>query len=361
MRSIVIIAAIVLAQACPPSGASPDGAPLEDPGVAPTSEEPTRPTLAEPWATHLATLADPARPHAERFAAVLAFADGPPEAAPALADLLPDGGARYYAVRALGELGDPAADDALREVLADRAWGPRRYAALALGQIGSNKPETGRALELALDDQPAVRDDALLALTQLDPIAGGPPLVRFWTQGLSTGLEVRIEPLQDAALSLDRPVRLEVRLTNRTDHDLVLPPQSRILCRGLYLMDAAGRTPHPRPFEEDSGRRPVTLDETILQPGAAVIVSLPITLERWDRGLPLDHELRPAPPRWALVVGANRYLMHPDASGDLTVRLVWHPAFVSDLVATVARKDAFWTGKAASEPFALTLPPLEQP
>lgn len=362
MRSIVLLAALLLGQACPPGAEPEPAAPTAEPesasAVEATPAAPA-PTLPEPWATDLATLADPAAVHADRFAAVLRFAEAPSEAAPALAALLPDLDARYYAVRALGELGDPAGDAPLVEVLADREWGPRRYAALALGQIGSADPDTGRGIEAALDDVHQVRDDALLALTRLDPAAGGPPLARFWTQGLSTGLEVAVVA-PETALTPDRPVRLSVTLTNRTDHLLVLPPQSVVLARGLYLVDAAGRVAHPLPYGEGA-RRPATLDETRLEPGAAVIVSLPLSLERWDRGLPIDHDWRPAPDRHALSVGAVRYLLDPASAGELSLRLVWHPTFVADLVALVPRRDAFWTGKAASSPLTLTLPPLEQP
>ena len=357
MRSILLIAALALVQACPPSGASPGGEPpaeVADPPPAPGIEVP------EPWATDLSTLADAARPHVDRWAAVLHLADAPTSVVPPLIDLLDDGAARYYAVRALAELGDPSADAPLARLLADRDWGPRRYAAMALGQIGSSDPATGRALEAALDDVVPVREDALLALTRLEPVAGGPPLLRFWTQGLSTGLELTVAPLEGAALSRSASLRLAVTLTNRTSHPLILPPQAVVLARGLYLVDEEGRVVHPHTFAEGS-RRPATLDETRLEPGASVPLSLPVALERWERGVPVDHELRPAPARWSLVVGPNRYLLDPGAKGDLSLRLVWHPSFVADLIAAVPRKDAFWTGKTASDVLTLTLPPLEQP
>ncbi len=351
MRPAVLLAFILLGQACPPGEAGPE----------PEAPQPTAasPGPAAPWAADLALVADASALHAHRFAAVLRFADAPPEAVPDLAALLDDDGARYYAVRALGELGHPSADAALAEVLADRDWGPRRYAALALGQVGSADPETGRALEAALDDVRQVRDDALLALSRLDPVAGGPPLERFWTQGLSTGLELAVTP-SGTALDPASPLRLAVTLTNRTDHPLILPPRSVVLSRGLYLVDADGRVVHPLPFGEGH-RRPATIDETRLEPGAAVEASLPLTLERWDRGVPIDHEWRPAPDRWAISLGSVRYLVDPATGGELSVRVVWHPAFVAELVTLVPRRDAFWTGKAASEPLTLTLPPLEQP
>ncbi len=359
LRGLLIAAGFALAPACPSN--SPDAAEAThaSPGDAVAAVDVA--ALAEPWATHVATISDSARPHADRWQAVLALADAPVDVVEPLAAVGEAAEPRYYAVRALGEAGHPQAVEVLAGWLADRTWGQRRYAALALGQIGGGADASIAALEGALDDVEPVREEALLALTRLDASVG-PALARFWTDGRSTGLEIAVA-VEGDAVAPGAPARLRVTLSNRTDHPLILPPLASVLSRGLYLLDGGGRSAYPRSDAED-GRRAPDLQEIELAPGASQSVDLRVELIRWDRGVAIDHEWRPAPPTWALAIGSVRYLLHRDGAapaGPWTAQLVWHPLFASDLAAQAARKDAFWTGKAASQPFVLTLHTPESP
>lgn len=357
-RIFVFAAALVLAPACP-SGEPSDAAASGGDGLPATVDDDLAPPVAgldEPWAGHLVAIGDPAVPHAQRWQAVVGMAGGPAAAVGPLVAVAQDPDLRYYAVRAMGELGHPEAIAPLAGYLADREWGPRRYAALALGQIGGGDPASGAALEGALDDAPAVREEALLALTRLEPAGGAATIDRFWTAGPSTGLRIEVAAPPDA-LTPSAPLRLSVTLSNRTDHGLVLPPLASILAHGLYVLDGDGRSAYPRDVAE-GGRRAPDLDEIELAPGASERVDLRVELIPWDRGVGIDHEWRPAPAAWALAVGSVRYELHRGGAapaGDWTARLVWHPAFVSDLASQATRKDAFWTGKATSEPFTIPL------
>lgn len=361
MRGIWLALALALIPGCPRADDSPPlASSASTPEAAPHRAASSAAVSTDPdLQAALDAVADAARPHKERYAAVLWFHDGPEAAMAPLSALLGSPDARYYAVRALGELGDVRAHPPLARVLADRAWTPRRYAALAMGQIGGESPEAAGGLEGAFDDLSTVRDDALLALTRLDPASGAGPLRRFYAEGLSTGLVVEASAEQ---VDLASGVAVSITLTNRTDHDVLLPPPGGVLSRGLYLRGPGGRVAWPWPQEEGDRRAP-DVEPTTLAPGAATTVVLSLGVEAWTAGEPVDHDLRPSPPRWALRAGSVRYLLPPASNdgGEVTVSFTWHPAFAADALGATARKDAFWTGKAASADLILRLPPLDAP
>lgn len=315
-------------------------------------------------------LADPHRAHADRWNAVLALEGGPADAIGPLAALLDDPASRYYAVRALGYLGRPAASTHLARVLLDQSWLQRRYAALAIGQIGQigrihgiRRVEAGaevvRALERALDDAlPAVRDEALLALTRLDEPAAQRALARFYGDHLSTGLRLEVSA-ERTELATNAGALLSIELTNQTAYELFLPPPTLVLLRGLEISDDRARRAFPRPGDEL--RRPGAGIEAIaLSPGEKHRIELTLALERWDAGEPFDHQTIPGPPRWSIRAGDVQYLLHPEfRGGPLTIRAVWHPMFARELIAQSPRRAGFWTGKAAGEHLQFTI--LETP
>ncbi len=368
--SIAVIAALALLRACAP-GTGADTAPVE-PSVA--TDEPAEAdtlevaaagdALPDLWEARLADLADATRPHASRWGSARAFARAESDLSAALAarlsGLLGPEDVRYYAVRAIGFLGDPSAAPALLPHLTDAAWTQRRYVALALEQVGDDDPATIRALETALADPlPAVRDQSRRALGRLPAAAARPALDRWYLDGHSTGLTVDVTPPEPGCFPA--ACRLRVRLTNTTDHVIELPPLLLSLERGLYLRDAADRASWPWAGDEHRGEG-APLDPVRVESGATAEVQLTLSLEPHRTGLPIDHGSEPAPDRWALRVGQIRYLLHPDNNpgGSLGVRIVLHPAFTGDLTKHLARASAFWTGKAVGEEIPLILPPLPE-
>ncbi len=89
------------------------------------------------------------------------------EAVQPLIDALKDEHAKYYAIRALGEIKDERAIEPLANILLDKNYGPRRYAAIALGSIRS--PKAIPPLQKALNDEKEfVIEDVLTALQYID-------------------------------------------------------------------------------------------------------------------------------------------------------------------------------------------------
>ncbi len=107
-----------------------------------------------------------------------------------LIDALKDEDAKYYAIRALGEIGDERAVELLSEILLDKNYGPRRYAAIALGRIRSKKAIP--ALKKALEDVNYVMGDALTALQYIDPQEGNLYLQKILAQQNPNGLEIKL-------------------------------------------------------------------------------------------------------------------------------------------------------------------------
>ncbi len=85
-----------------------------------------------------------------------------------LIDALKDEFAKYYAIRALGEIGDERAISPLSEILMDTTCISRRYSALALGRIKSKKaiPVLIKALEK--DNNDTVKKDVRTALEEIN-------------------------------------------------------------------------------------------------------------------------------------------------------------------------------------------------
>jgi hypothetical protein len=77
--------------------------------------------------------------HREKWQAKEALVKIGAQAVEPLIESLKNGEARYYAIRALGEIRDARAVEPLGEIAVDRNYGPRRYALAALAAIGSRK------------------------------------------------------------------------------------------------------------------------------------------------------------------------------------------------------------------------------
>ncbi|MBI4651421.1 HEAT repeat domain-containing protein [Candidatus Desantisbacteria bacterium] len=84
-----------------------------------------------------------------------------------LINTLDNENARYYVIRALGEIGDERAVESLSVILLDTTCGSRRFAAIALGKIKSKKaiPALKKALN---DNDDVIKKDARVALDQIN-------------------------------------------------------------------------------------------------------------------------------------------------------------------------------------------------
>jgi HEAT repeat protein len=119
------------------------------------------------------------------------------EAVGPLIDALKDENAKYYAIRALGEIKDERAVEALATVLLDKNYGARRYAAIALGSIKS--PKALPALQAALNDEKGyVIKDTLTALQYIDPSQGDSFLQKIISQQNPNGMEIKLSASKES-------------------------------------------------------------------------------------------------------------------------------------------------------------------
>ncbi|MBI5417548.1 HEAT repeat domain-containing protein [Candidatus Poribacteria bacterium] len=104
--------------------------------------------------------------HIKKWAAKKKLVNIGKEAVESLINVLNDANAQYYAIRALGEIGDQQAVEPLIKILLDPDSESRRYAAMALGRIKDRKaiPALNQVLN---DEDDGVRKDARIALEQI--------------------------------------------------------------------------------------------------------------------------------------------------------------------------------------------------
>jgi len=165
------------------------------------------------------------------------------EAVPPLLHVLssPDvGNSRFYAIYVLGCLKSKDGVGALCRLLADRNYGPRRYAAIALGQIAD--PAAVEPLQKALSDVSFVRTDAIDALMRIDLPGARHVLEDYFFSGsyMRFNLGISCSP---ARVRMGDAVELRAVLSNLSDQAITLHlaggrPSSEIVIRlddGLFI------------------------------------------------------------------------------------------------------------------------------
>lgn len=263
-----------------------------------------------PIDAHLAVLRDGSMAHAQRWQAATSLAEAGRAAVPGLIAALADDQARYFAVRALARIGPeaaPAAVPALGAALANRAWAPRRYAAIALGRLGH--ADALPVLTAALDDVSAVSEDVRWALSQLE--GSKTALLSALGADRSGGLAVHARL---AARSADR-IQLAIELENRGDQALVLPAPDLVLSASLVSLTGDRARAARRVGEEKlylhAKRKPVRIE-----PGRSQIVMLSLRVEHAGSS-DADKDDRPAPIGRVLRAGAWAVPIPEDAGFEL--------------------------------------------
>jgi hypothetical protein len=129
------------------------------------------------------------------------------------------GNSHYYAIRALGYIKNPAATETLCEILVSRKYGPRRYAAIALGQIGD--PRAVDALQKSLDDVPHVRGDVLDALVKINKKKAREVLDQWHFGDTTPGLQMEIV-CDKSVYAVGEQIRIDASLANASEKSVQL-------------------------------------------------------------------------------------------------------------------------------------------
>lgn len=319
------------------------------------------PDPSRPITELIAILASSEQAHADKWAAVQALRQHGTEATPHLVRLLDESGgnARYYAIRTLGYVKDPAATQALCRVLLDRSYGPRRYAAIALGQIAD--PSALEALRSALNDAPHVATDALDALVKIDSLEARGVLEKYHCGGTSDDLRVTIS-INKSDLRVGDEIRVQASLTNVSGKHVLVSlgaeQQSGYL---LFQRKDGAFIEHINTGLRDT-RKVSRRQLRELRPGETIECLLSGRVAVWSRGEKEDHAfVVSGPPFLTLDFGVTAF--HVRRPGDYCVRFVFaqRRGLLDSLRAQGLpddRVDLVWQGKVVSNSLVFSVSPV---
>jgi hypothetical protein len=266
----------------------------------------------------VAVLRSPTASHEEKWAAQGRLVTAGLPAVQPLIAALDDDRAQYYAIRALGHLKSPAATQALSHILLDRGYGPRRYAALALGQIGD--PKAVPALQKALSDVPHVRADALDALVKVDSRESREALEEYHFAGSDRGLRLRIS-CPSASYAVGDRITIEANLTNVTQKTLPIVVSGGNPMAYLVFQRSDGSFVESveAGLHQDRGDDELSVHE--LGPGAALEWRVSGAVEQWTMGEKDDQTLVPSREPF-LTLSFGRRAFHVRRPGGLRAHIV---------------------------------------
>lgn len=307
----------------------------------------------------LSILASPDLPHIDKWNAVQEIRQHGRKAAPGLLELLRtnETNARYYAIRAIGYIKNLDATGVLCKILLDREYGPRRYAAVALGQIGS--PQAVDALRKALDDVPHVRQDALDALVKIGSNEATRAVEEYHFGNPTSNLQLRILS-EKSVYALGDTIRLDATLTNISNKSVLLSMKEGKPFGYLVFRRKGGAF-----IEEiDTGlrdQRGVTMGAQLydLTHGATLQCSFAGRVAMWTRGEKDGHAFMPSGSPF-LTLDFRQVAFHIRELGEYYVRAVFKQdhELIERLKATGVSEEKLalvWRGKAVSKPVCLTV------
>lgn len=190
-----------------------------------------------------------------------------------LIEALKEEGAKYYAIRALGEISDERAVEPLAKILLDKNYGPRRYAAIALGRIKSAKAIP--ALKEALNDARHVNTDVLIALEQIDAPQARKIISEMQVKEEPNGLEIEISAADSKGGIYKEGDSLKVKVVfgNISSSDYYIQYSGIYKAIFLRVKDESGKTVRPLRISE-YGYVTSEADFHIVKAGQAFTVEL---------------------------------------------------------------------------------------
>ncbi|MFQ5456417.1 MAG: HEAT repeat domain-containing protein [Nitrospirota bacterium] len=262
-----------------------------------------------------------------------------------LINLLEDKSARYYAIRALGEIGDQRAIGRLSDLLRDRTYDRRRYAAIALGQIGGDPAIP--PLKDALSDIDYVRKDAITALIKINSPKSIETLRRYlFEEGLSDGLEIEISS-DKKRYKLDEKIRIIAKFINKRDSDIHIYQEKRLIPDSLVIRKKEGNfVMSEKTLEYERVMADHKKELYLLKKDASFQVEIEGAIRLWDKGRLLDHAYIPSDP--FLTIDFNGIAYHIETSGQYEMTMVFQQAEEIKMSGERIGVENIWEGKVIS-------------
>ena len=326
----------------------------------PTDPSQVQGSTAKSLGALLESLAATNAPHSEKWQAVLQIKAYGKQATPGVLKVLshaPSETQKYYCIRALGYLGDPAATEALCNILTNRQFGGRRYAAMALGQIRDARAVP--ALQNALGDVDFVRADALDALVKIKSPEAIAALERYYFAKSDSRLLLSI--------ACDKPVyapgegiTLQAQLKNASKEGVLLAEGTQSQSSYLLFQRSDGEfleEVNTGLREDRAVRAPPTLRK--FNPGEVMDWKYTGTVETWSRGEKDDHSFVPAGEPF-LTLNFKRRAYHIRRPGKCQVRIVFRQStreisFLKSAGLPEEQLKSVWTGSVVSGPVTFTI------